>query len=69
MEQIKNKNGSEIKVEATMTEFLSGEIVQGFAKTKIISSSVKIKFLADQPMFFKPSMTIHIYVRNLYKFM
>lgn len=66
MEQIKGFTGSEIKVEATMTEFMSGEIVQGFARTKVISSSIKIRFLTDQPMYFKPSMPIHLYVSMNY---
>ncbi|XP_014294600.1 CD109 antigen isoform X1 [Halyomorpha halys] len=66
MEQIKDFNGNEIKIEATMTEFMSGEIVQGFAKTKVISSSIKIRFLTDQPMYFKPSMPIHLYVSVQY---
>lgn len=54
--------GSEVRVEASMTEFMSGETVTGYAKTKIIKSSIKINFLSDQPAFFKPSLPFHTFV-------
>lgn len=66
MHLINNPAENEIRIVAAVTDFLSGETVQGFAKTRIIKSTMKIRFLNDQPLFFKPSMPVHAYVsKNL----
>lgn len=52
----------EVKIEAKLTEFMSGEIVSGFSHTRIITSNILIKFLSKSPAIFTPGTIFSGYV-------
>ncbi len=44
----------EVKILANITEFMSGETVSGFSRTRLISNHVIVKFLSKSPIIFTP---------------
>lgn len=52
----------QVKIEAKLTEFMSGETVSGFSHTRIITSNMLIKFLSNSPAIFTPGTIFSGYV-------
>lgn len=52
----------EVKIEAKLTEFMSGETVSGFSHTRIITPNILIKFLSKSPAIFTPGTALNGYV-------
>lgn len=55
----------EIEVKAAVGERFLDIIVHGYARSRIINSSLSLKILGVKPLVFKPGMTFTIYVSNV----
>lgn len=56
----------EIEVKASIGERFLDIVVDGYARSRIINSSLSLKFLGVKPLVFKPGMTFTIYLAVTY---
>ncbi|KAK8776929.1 hypothetical protein V5799_029726 [Amblyomma americanum] len=56
----------EIEIKAAVGERFLDVIVDGYARSRIINSSLSLKILGVKPLVFKPGMAFHIYIAVTY---
>ncbi|XP_039280690.1 CD109 antigen isoform X2 [Nilaparvata lugens] len=66
-ETLGQKDNLEVKIEVSMEDFLLGETVSGVGLTRVVSASLKVRFLSSSPAIFRPGMPFFTQVAVSYE--
>ncbi|RZF38559.1 hypothetical protein LSTR_LSTR006154 [Laodelphax striatellus] len=66
-EALGQEDNLEIKIEVSLADFLFGETVSGVGLTRVISASLKVRFLSSSPAIFRPGLPFFTQVAVSYE--